>query len=254
MQDNPILITGFPRSGTSWLADIVLLTKQFQYMYEPFQPSFACPQVVELLVESLPRPEGSTELRSFYYKVFSDEYRNQFSDQCRIPGGGPRILVKDVCSNLHIRFLLSEFPNLKIIHIIRDIESVLGSIKRLSWFEAILRNRSPRNKGATDYAQVVDQWSYENTSAIEQGREFPDRFLIIRYRSMIVGNQMDGLRAIYKFIQCQYPTISMEDLLKPSISTHEGVIKKSNLLKGWKEILTPQEINTALMVYKNYQS
>jgi hypothetical protein len=127
------LIAGIGRSGTTWLADILISQVPARLLFEPFDPN-QIPEYRDFQYLQYMRPdEENADLRAYCDLLFSGRLRNAWVDhQNEIPFPSIRI-VKAIRANLMLGWIREQFPDLPIIVIMRHPCAVVNSRIKLGW-------------------------------------------------------------------------------------------------------------------------
>ncbi|MEH6571147.1 MAG: sulfotransferase [Halioglobus sp.] len=141
VESPPIFITGAPRSGTSWLGEMLATCSGSRYVYEPFNPQWN-PSLQGVLGhfryarknDYLPAPVEDAARKAFIGKQSSKQrlrsvYRGYWRTQL---GTKDRIIVKDPTAVLMSDWVAHKF-NAKILTIIRHPCGFASSIESLDW-------------------------------------------------------------------------------------------------------------------------
>lgn len=127
-----VLISGSPRSGTTWLSELVNHDNSYRRVFEPFHPGkvrdFRAFQSRQYLRPDDRRGEYLEPVR----RALSGELRSRWTDR-----GGPvlagRRLVKEVRANLLLGWISANFPGLPIVLLLRNPRDVVASRLALGW-------------------------------------------------------------------------------------------------------------------------
>lgn len=195
--DPPILVTGAPRSGTTFLGRMLSLPRDIIYIYEPFN--------LEIGIEGIDRAfayiDDSAELRSEKYDALIGEllaghskfkvnpwrdanprltkrigrqlFRSSAQLHYRIDNANPfkhRPLIKDPMATFAAQYLHRNF-DMQTVVIMRHPASTIASYKRLGW-RYNLRELTSQSKLMEQYLEPVlggliiekltpiEEWSY----------------------------------------------------------------------------------------------
>lgn len=129
----PVFIAGSPRSGTTWVQELVNYRQDHRVVFEPFWgrkvPVCACFRNWQYLRASTDDPQ----LLRVAESVISGELHNDWIDQLNTDRVYYKRLVKDVRANLMLPWLHAHFPDMPIILVIRHPFAVVSSQLRLDW-------------------------------------------------------------------------------------------------------------------------
>ena len=101
------------------------------------------------------------------------------------------------------------FPEMKVIHIVRDGRDVALSYARTPWW-------------STDLTENISRWAKEVDRIQQFGKNFPNNFIELRYEDLVT-NPLDGLEAILKIFELN---------LEPEMLDPERSIDYLSFFKG----------------------
>lgn len=233
-----VLLDGMGRSGTSLLARLmasILEPGGYVYYYEPFHhptPAGELQNWQEMIVRVLRPDDQDVELKSYI-------------EQMEAVSGG-LLFWKEIRLALKQDWLLRQFPNLKIVHITRDIMGVLSSHRRESAPEWMQEHRRIWRKAVTGWAEqesALRSKGIELPDAIHQVEyldEFAQHALVwvlnesmiriiesprlfrLKYESLC-ADPRESLDRLAKFLGQEINDDRMADLLKQMAATNPGI-------------------------------
>ena len=131
--DKSILLVGTARSGTTWLADLLVSELRCRLMFEPFHPQ---------MVRDFPRVEtfcyrrpGDRDPRLYAYaeRVLRGEIRDPWIDRM-VRYLRPRCrLIKEIRANLFLKWLVEAFPEVPVLFLTRHPCAVVLSRMEAGW-------------------------------------------------------------------------------------------------------------------------
>jgi hypothetical protein len=129
-----VWLIGDGRSGTTWLSDLINWEKSYREMFEPFHPKFVR-QMNGLLFNQYVRPDDAAHrLLPVASEVFCGRLRDDRVDQANRGLWYRGLLIKDVFASLFACWAARQFPNLKIVLLIRNPFAVaLSKWKTKDW-------------------------------------------------------------------------------------------------------------------------
>ena len=172
------------------------------------------------------------------FAAFMESYSNRM--------GKSRWGVKQPFSILNIPELLRYFPNLKVIHLIRDPRSTVA------------HRMGKASNGREDLVQSLrfaKSWSDVMGQGGLLAEACPENFLELKYEDM-VSNQFMCLARICQFLNEEYdpkmaeyyetlnPYVPRDDNGNP-LKSHDGLLLPVHTkdIEAWKSLLTPKEIS-----------
>ncbi len=266
-----ILLDGMARSGTSLLGRLVALILEprgYVYYYEPFKhptPAGPLPNWEKMMQRVLAPSDADEELESYIRKMESGRPRGLFWKEIRLT------LKQD--------WLLAQFPEMKIIHIVRDILGVFSSHRRSAAPDWMDRHRqiwsaclpewkrqieSLRKKGVPhlELLERSAEWNeaeaYASTWTFNEGliRELhSSRLMTVRYEDLCL-RPIDILSNVAQFLGVPFDERLRQSVLE-QISDSEVAHDPSGPGTGlppeampeiWRQRLAPDEIDSILRV------
>ncbi|MCK4365545.1 MAG: sulfotransferase [Thermoplasmatales archaeon] len=238
-----IVIAGVPRSGTSWLSQIIDSNPNVCHRYQPIF-SYAFKNAVNL-----------DSSKQEYNKFFRDIYDSQDEFLCRTKekkeGIYPifsKVETLEVLTfkNVRYHFLLEKmlqfFDNLNVVGIVRHPCAVINS-----WIttpKEFPSDADPikewqygrcRNTGPEEY------WGFEKWREIAYlfrrlQEKFPDQFYLIRYNDL-VDDSIKTTKELFKFLNLEYSNQTNDFLIschKKHDENSYSVFKDKSVKVKWK--------------------
>ena len=249
-----VAIFGVPRSGTSWLGQILNSHPRVAFRY---QPLFSYTHKAKLNERS-----SGEEIRSFYEEILNtdDQFVLMKSDFTKnypiFPKIDPptHIIFKETRYLNIINNLLVKCPEIKLIGIVRDPRSVLASWVcapkefKPEWkLSEEWRRAEKKNMGRKEEYFGFEKWKQSTLNFLELEKRHPDRFMLIKYIELKDKTNFI-LRNIFSFCNLQIEQQTL-DFIKESKSKHDNDVnsvfrgKVNN--KKWEEII-PGEIKDVI--------
>lgn len=130
-----VWIVGDGRSGTTWLQEVLNIRKDFRTMFEPLHHYFFDEVPDDRLVYLRP-DDQSPEMYNLVRSVFSGAYIHK-----RVSKPDLRLyralLVKDIFSHLYVKWVKVNFPDIRVVILIRNPYDVAVSKMRLNTWDWI---------------------------------------------------------------------------------------------------------------------
>lgn len=146
-----LMVSGFPRSGTTWLQQSLAELLQAKTIFEPLDPAVPdmraiymsdrlSPEDVDFLRLYMPYCGASTlnghPLETVFFNGLRGTIRGRWVRRYRRNGVAeafrPRVVLKDVKAHLCLRAAQNTF-SMPVIHIYRDPRAIAASIKMTKW-------------------------------------------------------------------------------------------------------------------------
>ena len=262
MDKKRVAIHGVPRSGTTWLAEIINSSPHVRYKY---QPLFSYE-----LKNYLNEQSGEAEIKDFFCKL--DEINAPFLDQEEgrkqgiVPvfskGDITHIVYKEVRYHHIIRNMLVGDPGLKVVGIIRSPLATLNSWiksprefrKDLGWDELEeWRFAEKRNNNKPEEFFGFEKWKEVALLFHELEAIYPDNFYLVTY-DQLLHHTMAEVRKLFSFIELDISgqTLGFIDRSRNTdINTTYSVFKKRDDDEAWKHTLHPHIIEEVVRDLKN---
>ncbi|MGA8493244.1 MAG: sulfotransferase [Terriglobales bacterium] len=195
----PVFIVGCPRSGTSYLYHLLLSAGGFAQ----FRTQMNVFDVLEPIYGNLGIGKNKTRMINAWLKtkafdcsgLHADEIRAKVLSQCTSASDFLRIVMEDIArkqgverwidstpTNIpHLLRIKKDFPDARIIHIIRDGRDVALSLDKRGWSRPLPWDRARRLLAAGLYWEWI----------VRKGRKFgsllqPD-YMEVRYEDLVRG-------------------------------------------------------------------
>lgn len=250
MYEHIIVIIGMPRSGTSWLGQIVDSCPDVRYRLSPLF-SYAFKNAVD-------EHSGIEDYKKVFHGAYlsNDEFMCQ--TQRRVWGRYPTFALKledpqflaMKMTRFHnlLRTMINLFENLKMVAIVRH---PCGAIN--SWLttpEEFPKDADPMKEWRYGHCRKTgpeEFWGFEDWKNVTRlhmslERQFPHQFIIQRYEAL-VENCVEETKKFFDFLGLEY-TQQTESFLKSSRSTHNNdsyaVFKDPKVKDRWRWELNEQ--------------
>ena len=132
-----IFVTGSGRSGTTWLIEMMNLSGEYHIIFEPFAKKLNPECAIDIEKPYL-RSEDDYPFKDQVYKFLSGNVTNEWVDKIKSSNRqSNKLLVKDIRLNAALGWIQTNFPDLKIVYIVRDPFSVAFSAAERGWGKAL---------------------------------------------------------------------------------------------------------------------
>lgn len=237
---NKIAIHSVPRSGSSWLGEIINSSPDVNYAYQPlFSYEFK---------SRLDENSSLTDINKLYQEISrsEDEFIRQSAD--RLSGKKPLFMKNEVLPAIaykEVRYhyildnLLKKDLEIKIIGLVRNPISVINSWynaprefrKDLGWqLSQELMDADKKNQDRKEDYFGLNKW-IETTLIFEYLKiAFPDRFMLVQYEELCLDT-LTQVKNIFDFIGLEYGMQTADFLnQKSTVKGTYSVIKNKNSL------------------------
>lgn len=154
--ENNLLVVGSGRSGTTWLAELLNYSMEYRIVFEPFSPLAIHYRVGKgagkgrYYVPVEGNFKYKDRIREYLLGHVSNPWVNRVEKSNR---WSKRIMVKAVRLNTMLGWLQRNFPELKIILIVRDPYSVAYSFAERKWNNVAGRYTSQANLMSNNFSR-----------------------------------------------------------------------------------------------------
>ncbi|MHA1398173.1 MAG: hypothetical protein ACTSSG_14210 [Candidatus Heimdallarchaeaceae archaeon] len=142
---NTIFLSANGRSGSTWISDIINYNNSFRYMFEPFYS-----KKVDLCSHFLSRQYLHPKIKKESYLkpaelILSGKVKHPWIDRFNKKFLCGKRLIKDIRTNLIVKWLKVHFPKIKLILLTRLPCAVANSRMRLGWGQIWIYFYSKKN-------------------------------------------------------------------------------------------------------------
>ena len=255
-----VALFGVPRSGTSWIGEILNSSPNTAYRYQPLF-SFAHK---DYLTNASPK----AQINDFFFKLLScdDDFTNQ--KKRRKSGDFPmfekndttHIIFKEVRYINILMNMMRKAENVILVAVIRNPLSVINSWLRaprefredLGWSEKEeWRYALKKNLNRPEEYNGFEKWKEATQLFLQLKKIFPKRVYILRY-SHLLRNTVQESQNLFKFIKLNF-TEQTKTFINNSTSEERedaySVYRKNQSDDKWRKELDPtiaEEILTDL--------
>jgi len=257
MSDLPqrvIWINGLPRSGTSWLSQIIDSAQEVEFRMAPlFSFQFR---------NTMKPDESEKDWRRFFNEVYesSDEWMAQkerrrtgafpiFTQKLDSP---PILAIKDVRHHQFIPHLLKLKLDIHVVHIIRDPRAAIYSwLNNAKEFPADADPMENWRSGKVRKINESEYWGFEDWIKLTEQylrlkAAYPENVTIVRYEHL-VEDPLEETRKLFAHLRLDLLP-QTENFLKRSTESESedpfSVFKTDNVLYKWKGQLQPEIIRS----------
>lgn len=271
---NNIIITGSPRSGTTWLAEIIEKNNDGIMLFEPLSLS-GVPAFKKLGFDwrqHIPEDIEWNEAIDIFRKIYNGKYLTPWmlshSDKNKLTSADFFIL-KFVRANLLLPWLIKHLtPQKKPIYIVRNPLSVLASQLELDWKHAPKNFKIPKgnflekfyepyiniiqNVNTTE-GHLISRWCIENQYLLNHQKNNID-WIFTTYENLVKKSE-EEFNSIFKRLELEInPNINLylNKLSKSSyLNKSEGSDHKEKLSE-WKKKLSKKQIDNSYKLISDF--
>lgn len=205
-----VFLAGTERSGTTWVADTINYDGSYRFMFEPFWGQKVPASSVIGPQEYIRPCDRSADKVAAATRIISGKIRNAWVDGLHRAFFARRRLLKDVRSNLYLKWLKSLFPDMPMILLIRHPCAVAKSqIERKHGF-------APTEKTFLSQPDLVEDYLGPFADDIRQSRSpFEDRIFRWCIQNFVPLKQFrnDELHVVFYERLCVDPAAEYQSIM-----------------------------------------
>ncbi len=260
-----IFLAGSGRSGTTWLSEIITGHKRFRYMFEPFcqqqtgfLPGWENPQYLRpgTLCEQYLAPAAA---------ILSGDVRCEWVDRFNTCFFPRRRLVKEIRTQLLLKWMKQHFPEIPVVLILRHPCAVAHSRGKMGWnsephrllaqqelMEDYLEPfRTELQAGEDPFDKQILMWCVENLIPLKQFRE--GEILVVFYEDFCRTPERE-IKKVMSFIG-EKPCHAMWQLShKPSALSKpwSAVHSRERLVDSWRKGVSDEQVDRAFSILHRF--
>ena len=287
--NDTIVIAGTPRSGTTWLMEVLSAIPGYTYLYEPINPIWF-PKIRGVGFQSrtyLPPdidwPEGKEYLeKTFTGRVFSLIPPIKFKAQPimhRILGN--KLIVKFVRINRLLPWIAKRFDLRCMIFIIRHPCAVIASQLKTGFY-GYFSDSPPYHKTSPNLKNLLDEtakidildeevykrlkniktqeemlaalWCLDNYIPLSQPKPYP--WTTIAYEKLVKEEKKEVINLFNKIGEKNIPQSVFKSLKEPSMLTlgsdRKVISNTEKQLSKWKKMLSEKQVERILKIVSDF--
>lgn len=264
--DSTIFISGMARSGTTWLAEILNHDNSQRDILEPFLPAKVKTARVFTTNQYLHPENRDPIFIQHAKKILSGNFRSRWSDWGNRKFISTHRIIKDVRTNLMLKWLLGLRPGMPALFLIRHPLSIHASWKKLSWgrgaetkrgdFEQVISqvelladhplvaNGLARIAQADYFEKSIFLWGILHYVPFRQLN--PQDCLIVFYENLVLKPE-EELGRIFSHLNKPFDYSTLRHKIRTPSKTnyHEKnfTVSPETLIQGWKKDFSAAEIS-----------
>lgn len=255
-----ILLAGTGRSGTSWLADIINFRNDFRYIFEPFCAREVS-QVSELRPMQYLRP-GNCDVK--YMNIIGDviggRIRNSWADRFNDKLIIRKRLIKVIRANLFLKWINVNFPDIRIVFLMRHPLAVARSKLKWNWGAAnrflehaeliedyLSSFKSEIESCGTTFERILFEWCVDNYVPLKQFKE--GEMHIVFYEHLCVRPQ-EEVERLFGYLGIEYDHRVNDTISRPSkLCRQDSAVKTGrSLIDTFEDYFTAEQIDRSVEI------
>lgn len=255
-----VLLAGSGRSGTTWLEEVIDRHHDHRVIFEPFRAS-EVPQLAGMPHGLYLRPDDpATRWRTPIEAILRGRVRNRWMDHQNHVHIARRRLVKEIRANTLLKWLVVQFPELRVVWLVRHPLAVAASAQKLRWRDQLdallaqpdlvadhLQPLLPVIASAeTPFERLVVQWCIENLVPFRALG--PDDVQLVFYEEL-VDHPEAVATALLSAVGQEVDDEVLAAVHRPSklAGPDSAIVRGTDLLgAGWRASVPPAEVDRAV--------
>jgi hypothetical protein len=257
-----IFLAGVSRSGTTWISNLINYRNNYRYIFEPFDSNRVkiCQNFKD---RQYLRPDNQ-ELTFLEpaKNILTGKIKSSWTEQLNDKAITNKRLIKDTRANFLLKWLKVNFPELKIIFLLRHPCAVANSRIKLKWATSLNKYLKQREL-FEDYLNPFRQYIQESQARYErQGDVFensifswccqnyvplkqfkPEEICVVFYENF--GRQPEAeLKKMFNFMEKSYDEKALNILKQPSkVSRKDSpILIGENAISSWRKHISEEQI------------
>jgi hypothetical protein len=264
-----ILVAGWARSGTTWLAEVLSAIPKSAILFEPLHDKVPDAAAAGFPPTDILSPgEGSESQKLFMERVLRGRVLNWWTCSCNPLARSirPKIwIVKEIQANYLMEWIVGTFPIRRAVLIVRHPCATIASRMAQGWApkdaqikvkQGAARRKFPHLdalcRNLTDPFEVMAaRWCIMNYVPLSLR---PRPFHVLAYESLATRGATD-LLPIFSDWGLDVPDAIQESLGRASATTKAGSMGGAThrqSIDGWKRKLSPEQIARILRVVREF--
>lgn len=266
--ENTIFVAGAARSGTTWLQNIINYSFDYRVMFEPFH-SGKVSLVKHFNFRQYLQPDNrDSNFLEPTRAILAGKIRNTWVDDFNTNFYVQKRVIKDVRTNLMLKWINRNFPFIPIVLIVRHPCPVAVS-RRERGFDTHLDSYLSQDLLMQDHLSEFRSL-IENTSSLFEKhiliwciehyvllRQFDQGDLHVLFYEDLCINPYDEVSRLFSFLDFEYNKNSTQlknSIYMPSPLSRKksAVVENRDLINDWKNHITDKELDSALNMLKMF--
>lgn len=258
-----ILLSSMGRSGSTMLSNIINYDNTHRILFEPFQDERVS-EAKDFVYPLYLRPDNDEQrYLTAAHKILLGKVHSKWIDRENKTIFPKRRLIKDIRTNLFLKWIHNGFPNMKIILLLRHPCAVVSSWLNMNFGDGLrLRHRlltnssfvddmdnnilSEYHKAKTSFERLIFFWCIFYYIPFQQFDK--DELHIVFYEDLII-DPANEFKNLFSFLDRDYSEREVLNILaEPSSTTNKDkkyFTKGDVNIVGWQKKFSTQQIDRA---------
>lgn len=253
---NTVMLASVPRSGSTWISNVINHKNEYRYVFEPFFPKYVRAFKSFKYRQYISVHDDDPVLIGKARHVVSGKIRNFWVDRFNKKIICEKRLIKDVRINLLLKWLKHHFQELRIVLLLRHPFAVAHSRMKIGWDAHLdlYMNQADLvsdllhpfideiKKCTTDFEKQVCAWCIENYVPLTQFKGSDD--IYIAFYEKFCVDAVHETKSLLRWLGHEDLTISRDAVRRPSEMTkkHSSNLSGSELIQQWKKKIPDETI------------
>lgn len=152
-ESDTVIVAGFGRSGTSWLAELINAANEYRYIFEPLHPRKSAPARTLTGRRYLRPDEDQAHVAEIMDRIMVGRIGGPWCNRFNRKIVARRRLIKVIRANLMLGWIVRRYRQAKLVFLLRHPLAVVASQMKIGW--------RPRLDGLLDQRHLVEDYFYE---------------------------------------------------------------------------------------------
>lgn len=268
-----IIITGCPRSGTTWLQELFCSLENTYPLFEPLYLHDS-PKFKEIGFEwrqYIPEDYNWPEARALFERLFRGQYLTPWmvsqADIDRLKDA-EFLVIKDVRANSLLPWLVRQFDIRQPVYILRHPCAVIASQMKMVWKDVSPKFTIPETRFPEQYTKyerilkninstvehLAARWCLDNIIPLNHPGN--NRLWITVFYENLITNPLREVPHIFKRLNMELPRNLWDKINIPSAMVQQSSQLQQNKieqLRKWKNELSEKDIDSILDMLKKFE-
>ena len=250
-----ILLIGSPRSGTTFLSEIINYDNSFRYLFEPFNKEFE--RFFKKFDLYFNKNNKDQDKYNAVKKILSGNINSWWINKYNKKLIDNKRLIKDINIHFISGYIKNNFPEIPLVIILRNpfsvIDSQIYSKMGELFLDSIIKEEQLINdyfkgyksfilkinsKGSV-YEKRILQWCLHNYVLL---KEIGNKSFITFYENYLT-NPEEETKKVFSYLNIKYDNKISSVLKRPSKTSRDKNLTKGNLLNKWNKRISIKEQN-----------